>query len=259
MAQVKEYELGKTSKSPKDRFVNQTIYGMNDAAKDEYSLRSHEAAMSGDSSWSAMSEAERVSAARKPQIDAANARNGGNSSGGNSGGGQQVASAVESGPSAGDTLASITRDELKNYLETYGEMEEGMLADTDSTAIIDSAKKSQVLGQQVSSDIQQRTMSRYGATMTPAQLAASKRMSSLGDSASYAGAVNNSAIDQRDRNLGLKASLMGIGKEQLKVAMDGLGSAAGMDASREAAYQRDRASAHAANMNAIGTIFGMGM
>jgi hypothetical protein len=258
MAQVKEYELGKTSKSPKDRFVNQTKYGMNDAAKDEYSLRSREAAMSGDSSWGAMSEAERVGAARKPQIDAANARNGGNS-GGNDGGSQQVASAVESGPSAGDTLASITREQLKHYLETYGDMEEGMLADTDSTALIDSAKESQALGQQVSAGMQQRTMSRYGASMTPAQMAASKRMNSLGNASSYSGAVNNSVLDQRDRNLGLKSSLMGMGNEQLNTALDGLGSAAGMEASREAAYQRDKANAHASNMNMLGQIIGFGM
>ncbi len=166
---------------------------------------------------------------------------------------------VEDGPSASDTLASISRDELKNYLEKYGKTEEELLADTNSTALIDGARESQVLGQQVSKGMQQRTMSRYGANMTPAQQAAQQRMSSLGNASSYAGAVNNATIDQRDRNFGLKASLMGMGKEQLSVAMDGLGNAAGMEASREAAYQRDKAAAHASNMSMIGSIIGFGL
>jgi len=166
---------------------------------------------------------------------------------------------VADGPSASDTLASISRDELKNYLEKYGKTEEELLADTNSTALIDGARESQVLGQQVSKDMQQRTMSRYGANMTPAQQAAQQRMSSLGNASSYAGAVNNATIDQRDRNFGLKASLMGMGKEQLSVAMGGLGNAAGMEASREAEYQRAKASAHASNMSMLGTIIGFGM
>ena len=163
------------------------------------------------------------------------------------------------GPSAGDTLASISRDELKNYLAKYGKTEEELLADTNSTAIIDGAKESQALGQQVSAGMQQRTLGRYGASMTPAQQAAQQRMSSLGNAASYSGAVNNAAVDQRDRNFGLTASLMGMGKEQLNVAMGGLGSAAGMEADRESAYQRDKAAAHASNMQMLGTIIGFGM
>ena len=166
---------------------------------------------------------------------------------------------VDEGPSAGDTLANISRDELKNYLATYGKTEEELLADTKSTAILDGAKESQVLGQQVSAGMQQRSLGRYGASMTPAQQASQQRMTSLGNAASYSGAVNNGAVDQRDRNFGLTASLMGMGKEQLSVAMGGLGSAAGMEASREAQYQSDKAAAHASNMQMLGTIIGFGM
>jgi len=174
-------------------------------------------------------------------------------------GGGNPAPQVAEGPSASDTLASISRDELKNYLDTYGKTEEELLADTNSTALIDGAKESQALGQQVSAGMQQRTLGRYGASMTPAQQAAQQRMGSLGNAASYTGAVNNAAVDQRDRNFGLKSALMGMGKEQLSVAMGGLGSAAGMEASREAEYQRAKASAHTSNMNMLGTIIGFGM
>jgi hypothetical protein len=163
------------------------------------------------------------------------------------------------GPSAGDTLANISRDELKNYIDKYGDMEKNMLGDTDSTAMIGKAKESQVLGQQVSQGMQQRTMGRYGASMSPAQQAAQQRMSSLGNASSFSGAVNNAAVDQRDRNFGLKSQLMGIGKEQLSVAMSGLGNAAGMEASREAEYQRAKAAAHASNMQMMGQIIGFGI
>jgi hypothetical protein len=50
-----------------------------------------------------------------------------------------------------------------------------------------------------------------------------------------------------------------MGKEQLGVAMGGLGSAAGMEASRESQYQRDKAAAHASNMQMIGQIIGFGI
>ena len=199
------------------------------------------------------------SATTSVQTGSNNNNNNNNNNGGGGGGGGAAQVEVEEGPSASDTLASISRDELKNYLEKYGKTEEELLADTNSTAIIDGAKESQALGQQVSQGMQQRTLGRYGANMTPAQQAAQQRMSSLGDASSYSGAVNNAAVDQRDRNFGLKASLMGMGKEQLSVAMDGLGSAAGMEASREAEYQRAKAAAHASNMNMIGTIIGFGM
>jgi len=147
-----------------------------------------------------------------------------------------AASSESSGSIAGDTLAKISRDELKNYLDTYGGMEEELLGDTDSRAMIDSAKSSQVLGQQVSSGMQQRALSRYGASMTGAQQASQQRMSSLGNAASYTGAV--------------------MGKEQLSVALGGLSSAAGMESGREAQYQRDRAASHAMNMQALGAVIG---
>ena len=167
-----------------------------------------------------------------------------------------AASSESSGSIAADTLAKISRDDLKNYLDTYGGMEEELLGDTDSRAMIDSAKSSQVLGQQVSSGMQQRALSRYGASMTGAQQASHQRMSSLGNAASYTGAVNNSVLDQRDRNLGLKSGLTSMGKEQLSVALGGLSSAAGMESGREAQYQRDRAASHAMNMQALGAVIG---
>ena len=163
------------------------------------------------------------------------------------------------GSVAGDALANISRDELANYLKVYGGTEEELLADTNSTKMIDDAKSSQALGQQVSAGMQQRSLSRYGANLTGAQKASQQRMNSVGNAASFTGAVNNSVLDQRDRNLGLKASLLGMGKEQLGVAMGGLGSAAGMEASRESQYQRDKAAAHASNMQMIGQIIGFGI
>ena len=176
--------------------------------------------------------------------------------GGGGGGGGQTADA---GSIAQKKLAEISRDELKNYLAKFGDMEESLAGDTNSTALIDSAKESQVLGQQVSQESQSRTLSRYGASMTPAQMAAQQRIGSLGNASSYAGAVNNSALDQRDRNQSLRNSLLGIGNEQLGVAMSGLGAAAGMEAGREAEYQRAKAAAHASNMQMIGQIIGFGI
>jgi hypothetical protein len=169
-----------------------------------------------------------------------------------------VAAGADAGSVAGDKLAEITRDELKNYLEKFGETEEFLAGDTNSRAMIDSAKESQSLGQQVSAGMQQRSLGRYGANMTPAQMAASQRIGSLGNASSYTGAVNNSVLDQRDRNQNLKMSLLGLGNAQMSTAMSGLGSAAGMEAGREAEYQRARASAHAANMQIVGQIIGLG-
>jgi hypothetical protein len=107
--------------------------------------------------------------------------------------------------------------------------------------------------------MQQRTLGRYGASLTGAQQVSQNRMNSLGNAANYTGAVNNSVLAQRDRNLGLKSSLMGIGNEQLSVALGGLSSAAGMESQREAQYQRDRAAAHASNMQMIGQVIGFGI
>ena len=166
---------------------------------------------------------------------------------------------TDAGSMAQETLANISRDELKNYLDKFGSTEEALLADTDSRAMIDNAKSSQVLGQQVSDGMQQRTLSRYGASLTGAQQASQNRMNSLGNASNFTGAVNNSVLAQRDRNLGLKSNLMGIGNEQLGVALGGLSSAAGMEASREAQYQRDRAAAHASNMQMMGQIIGFGI
>jgi hypothetical protein len=172
-------------------------------------------------------------------------------------GGSQVS--TDAGSMAQETLANISRDELKNYLDKFGSTEEALLADTDSRAMIDNAKSSQVLGQQVSDGMQQRTLGRYGASLTGAQQVSQNRMNSLGNAANYTGAVNNSVLAQRDRNLGLKSSLMGIGNEQLSVALGGLSSAAGMESQREAQYQRDRAAAHASNMQMIGQVIGFGI
>ena len=166
---------------------------------------------------------------------------------------------IEDVVDAQERLATISRDALNNYLEKYGDIETDLVGDTNSTAIIDAARNAQQLGQESAAGVQQRSLSRYGAQMTPAQMAASQRATSLGQSAGFAGAMNNAVLDQRDRNFALTSSLVGLGNNQLKLAMGDMAAAAGLASDREAQYQRDKANAHANNMNLLGSIIGFGL
>jgi len=229
--------------------------GMNDAAKGEYV--NLVGATGGDSpasrEWNAMSDSEKVAEAKSRVTH--------NTSSNNSGS-KNNTTTTPSEPDYEDPqerLATISRDALDNYLAKYGQTETDLVSDTTSTAIIDAAREAQQLGQATSVGVQQRSLGRYGAQMTPAQMAATQRATSLGQSASYAGAMNNAVLDQRDRNFALTTGLLGIGNDQLKTAMGDLATAAGLASDREAQYQRDKASAHASNMNLLGSIFGLGL
>jgi len=99
-----------------------------------------------------------------------------------------------------------------------------------------------------------RTIDRYGMNVNGAQRAQLDRQQSLGQAAGTAQAVNTARIDQRERNLGLASSLMQVGRGVNSSALDGMGTAASLEANRNATNAQNKAQAKANQWQTIGTL-----
>jgi hypothetical protein len=154
-----------------------------------------------------------------------------------------------------DQLAALTRDQWNHYLTQFGGTEEKMVADVNSTALVDQAKTSAATQTAVGRGSFDRMLSRYGATGTPTPaLTRLARARSLGEATGTAQAVNTARIDQRERNLGLGSSMMQLGRGVAAQGISGMSDVAGMEADRNAQNSQIKAQNKASNINTAASL-----
>jgi len=159
--------------------------------------------------------------------------------------------------SARTDLATITRDDYQNYLDTYAPVEDEVIRlggepnrEEIKREAIEDAKKAT----SVAKGITQRNLERYGAELTPAQRRElnreQARTGTLGEVSAQNFATRD-AMSEQLKYLGLGANIGVNAKTQgLKL----LGSSAVNEGNRQAAYNQSKAQARATNTQAIGTI-----
>lgn len=165
-----------------------------------------------------------------------------------------------SGGGSADAIAGrVTRDQWSHYLEQFGPLESQLVSEVNSNDMVTGAVRDSSKQNAIAEQSFDRDKSRYGVNMTGVQGKQMERMRSLGDAANNTYAINNTRLEQRDRNISLGGDLMQIGRGVAGQGIDGLGQAAGMAAQRNAANAQAKAQASAQSNQMLGTMVGIGL
>ncbi len=153
-------------------------------------------------------------------------------------------------------FADITRGEYNYFQQNFGQFERDLIkrAQTD-TSLIDDAKENSALAAEVQEGIAARNASRYGGSLTQAQLKEQERGFDRSATLGAAQSLNDAKLAQHDLNQGLLAGLIDIGQGVNRQAQSGLGDAAANAASLDRAYQDARTSSRNQTIN---TVAGLG-
>ena len=108
------------------------------------------------------------------------------------------------------------------------------------------------MAQQRTRDIAQRNVSRYGASLTPAQQREMERNLRRGTTLGGIQSIADARIAQRDANQKLLGDLINIGQGVNRTSLQQLGSAAGDATQRKNAYSQANAQYKANKFSTIG-------
>jgi hypothetical protein len=123
---------------------------------------------------------------------------------------------------------------------------------TDRSLITETEKNLGIAGD-MSEALQTRSMARYGATLTPEQIAAQKRQDAVQGAAIGAGAINNARLTQGDISTQAAADLSDIGNTLYNRGLDDLLNASGIASSREVTNNQQRDAQISRNQNTAAT------
>lgn len=153
------------------------------------------------------------------------------------------------------TYANITRDEYMSYIKDYRNFEQTQIdRSRNDTSLIDQAKTDAPQATQVSQDMQQRSIGRYGVSLTPAQQQEMQRTQQRQGSLGYINALSNSRIAQKEANTALLSDLINIGQGVNRSSQSQLASAASDANARNQAYDNAKAQSKQSTIGAIGAV-----
>lgn len=151
--------------------------------------------------------------------------------------------------------ADITRGEYQDYVNNYRRFEEDLIEQAQNdTSLIDAAREDAALAGQLSQQVAQRNMGRYGGTLTPVQQQEMQRASQRGNTLGAVQAVNDARIAQKEANTRLLSDLINIGQGVNRSSQQQLGSAAADASSRRQAYESARAASRAQTYSTVGAL-----
>ena len=149
--------------------------------------------------------------------------------------------------------AAVTRGEYLDYLKNYSGFEDDLIdkAQTD-TSLIDAARTDSQTASGLMSGVASRNMSRYGASLTPAQMQQQQRALQRGNTLGSIQAIGSARIDQREANTALMSDLINIGQGVNRASQSQLGSAAADATQRKNAYTQAKAASKAQTYQMVG-------
>jgi hypothetical protein len=153
------------------------------------------------------------------------------------------------------TLSNITQADYETYLRDIRPTELELIdrAQND-TSLIDQAIEDRDRSNELMQGIVDRNASRYGASLTPAQIEQQKRSLAMVTTLGGIQGVNDARVAQKDANRALMADLIDIGQGVNRASLGSLGNAASAAASRESAYKNARAQNKAQTYSMLGTL-----
>ena len=168
---------------------------------------------------------------------------------------------VDSLPGVADpdaAFAQMTRDDYMNYVKDFRDFEEELLdrAQTD-TSLIDQSKEDTKIASQLTKDVMQRNMSRYGASLTPAQLQQQNRTLERQNTLGGINSLSNARLAQKEMNASAINDLINIGQGINRSSLQQMQGAAANQVQRENAYDQAKAASKAQTFNALGSLGAM--
>lgn len=169
------------------------------------------------------------------------------------GGGSRSSSLISSDPE--QTLANITQAQYDNYVKNIQPYELELIDKAkNDTSLIDQAVTDRDNSAPLMQGILDRNASRYGASLTPAQMQEQQRTVQRGTTLGGIQGVNDARVAQKDANRSLMADLIDIGQGVNRSSLGSLSNAAGAQASRKQAYDSARAQNRASMFGTLGTL-----
>ena len=152
-------------------------------------------------------------------------------------------------------FADMTRQDYIDFVRDYQPFENQLIEQAQNdTRLIDQAREDVTVAQGLAAGIASRNASRYGASLTPAQMQQQQRQLQRANTLGGIQSVNDARIAQREANTRLLGDLINIGQGLNRSSLDQLGSAAATAANRENAYQAARAQSRAQTYSTIGSL-----
>lgn len=156
------------------------------------------------------------------------------------------------------TYAQITRNEYLDYVNNYRGFEEQLIEQAQNdTSLIDQAREDVGVAQGLAAGISSRNASRYGASLTPAQMQQQERQLQRANTLGGIQSVNDARVAQREANTRLLGDLINIGQGVNRSSLDQMGAAAADATQRKNAYSAAKAQSRAQTYSTIGSLGAM--
>jgi len=153
------------------------------------------------------------------------------------------------------TYAAITRQDYVDYVNNYRPYEEQLLDKAkNDTSLIDAAREDSAAAPEVMRQSAARSVSRFGANLTPAQLQQQERGLQRQNTLGGIQAISDARIAQRENNQALMSDLINIGQGVNRSSLSQLGSEAANANARGQAYDSAKAQSKAQTYSTIGTL-----
>ena len=163
-------------------------------------------------------------------------------------------------PSASDTLASIKDQQQALYDTLYRPAAQKLIASTNSTELVDAAKKSagaDVFAVNKARGARQKA--RYGVATTAAEETLGDYKAELGNTLTNVGNIDNAYVAQGERNDNVANALVGISRGISADAINGATSAAQAENNRKMTNNNIDAQNKAATTQLAGSAAAMGL
>ena len=153
--------------------------------------------------------------------------------------------------------ADITRGEYTDFKNNYGGFETDLIkqAQTD-TRLVDQARLDSEQATELMSEVADRSNSRYGAHLTPAQREQQSRALTRGTTLGTVQSVNDARITQKEINQRTISDLINIGQGVNRSSQSQMGQAAADASARKNAYTQAKAAHKAQTYSTIGSLAG---
>lgn len=151
------------------------------------------------------------------------------------------------------TLASISDREMERFQFFYRPVQQDVIRSLQDTSIVDDARRdlsSAFEGRQARTE---REMRRFGLTADPATRAYMDQNAAMDRSLHTDSTMNEARLEQKERNDGLRRSLIDIGRGYSDISQSGLADAASNQAQRDAANRQAKAAGKAQNYQLAAT------
>ena len=151
--------------------------------------------------------------------------------------------------------ADITYRQYMDYKKDFQQFELDQIEKSQTdTGLIDQAFEDAPKAAELSQQSQQRSLSRYGAELTPAQAQQMQRSNQRTGKLGMINAVQNARLAQQEQNTTLMSDLINIGQGLNRSSLQMIGSAAQNQSNREQAYDNAKAQSKASTMGTIGAL-----